>query len=57
MDKPKVGDLAQVINMHGDFILTEPLRVEYIVKPFHEEWAKLETQLGLVPYAQVVWPC
>jgi hypothetical protein len=54
--QPGVGDMAQAVNMHGDFMLPEPLMVEYITKPFNEEWVKLSGQLGLVPRKQVVWP-
>lgn len=54
--QPNVGDMAQAVNMHGDLMLPEPLMVEYITKPFNEEWVKMSGQLGLVPRKQVVWP-
>ena len=54
--KPGVGDMVMPVTEQGDFMLPAPLLVEYIVKPFSEEWVKLEGQLGLIPRKQVVWP-
>jgi hypothetical protein len=57
LTQPKVGDMAQAVNMHGDFMLPEPLRVTEIYEALGEQWAQLEGQLGAVRYEQVVWPC
>lgn len=54
--QPAIGDLAQAVNMHGDFMLPEPLRVTEIYEALGERWAQLEGQLGAVRYEQVVWP-
>lgn len=54
--RPGVGDMAMPVHENGDFMMPEPLLIEYISKPFTEEWVKLETQLGLLPRKQVVWP-
>ena len=54
--KPNVGDMAMPVMEDGTFMLSAPLMVEYIVKPFDKEWVKLSGQLGLIPREQVVWP-
>lgn len=55
--RPGVGDMAMPAHENGDFMLPAPLLIEYVSKPFDKEWVKLETQLGLIPREQVVWPC
>jgi hypothetical protein len=59
--KPGVGDVAQVVDMYGDFVLPKPSMITSIVETdssvqLSKRWVKFFGQLGYFSEEQVVWP-